>query len=239
MTSPDPTCRLGADPAEAGRAAAHQLVRELCGSVAASGYEPEPGLLLGAARVRPMASAADLGNIPDAGPVLVAAGAAYGALEALAASFLLDEIRPDVKVVADRFLAGAPSLRPRFVASDPWDLRPAAPSSLRALRQELAWLSSGGLLAAFVEEDDWGTAVRLARRAGAAIVPAAVTREWTRLPENGTIEMRFGAPVTSERLNRFALDAEAADYLRWRTRELAGRHRPALRLVPRQVAQSA
>lgn len=232
MTFPDPTCRLGADPAEAAGVAAHQLVRDLCASVAASGYEPEPGLLLGAARVRPTASEADLRNIPEAGPVLVAAGAAYGVLEALTASLLIDEIRPDVKVVADRFLAGAPNLRPRFVASDPWDLRRAAPANFRALRHELAWLGSGGLLAAFVEEDGWGTAVRLARLAGAAIVPAAVTRQRTQLPENGAIELRFGAPITPERLRQFA-DSEAADYLRWRTRELAARHRPALRLVPR------
>ena len=232
MTSPDPSCSFGA-----GRMEAHHLVRNLCASVAASGYALEPGLLLGAARVRPTASEADLANIPETGPVLVAVGAPYGALEALAASFLLDEIRPDVKVVADRFLAGAPNLRPRFVASDPWDLQPAAPSNFRALRQGLAWLGSGKLLAAFVEEDAWGTAVRLARRAGSAIVPAAVTRQqW---PENGTIELRFGAPVASARLARFALDAEAADYLRWRTRELAARHRPALRLVPRPVTRSA
>jgi hypothetical protein len=213
--------------------AAHQLVRNLCASVMASGYEPEPGLLLGAAHVRPTASEADLANIPETGPVVVAAGAAYGALEALAASFLLDELRPDVKVVADRFLAGAPNLRPRFVASDPWDLRRAAPANFRALRQELAWLSRGGLLAAFVQDDAWGTAVRLARLAGAAIVPAAVTHQRTQLPENGTIELRFGAPATRERLDQFALDADAADYLCWRTRELAVRHRPALRLVPR------
>jgi hypothetical protein len=233
MTSPDPTSRLGADPAEAARVEAHQLVRNLCASVAASGYAPDPGLLLGAARVRPTASDADLANIPETGPVLVAAGAAYGTLDALAASFLLDEIRPDVKVVADRFLAGAPNLRRRFVASDPWDLRRAAPANLRALRHELAWLRSGGLLAAFVEQDAWGTAVRLARLAGAAIVPASVTRHETHLPENGTIELRLGAPVTPDRLGQFALDADAAAYLCWRSRELAARHRPALRLVPR------
>jgi len=233
MTFPDPTCRLSADPAQASRVEAHQLVRNLCASVAASGYAPEPGLLLGAARVRPTASEADLRNIPETGPVLVAAGAPYGALEALAASFLLDEIRPDVKVVADRFLAGAPNLRPRFVASDPWDLRRAAPANVRALRHELAWLCSGGLLAAFAEEDAWGTAVRLARFAGAAIVPAAVTRQRTQLPENGAIELRFGPAVTPRRLGQFALDTDAAAYLCWRSRELAARHRPALRLVPR------
>ncbi len=224
--------------------ATHQRVRNLCASVTAGGYEPEPGLLLGAARVRPTASEADLANIPQTGPVLVAAGAAYGALEALAASFLLDEIRPDVKVVADRFLAGTPNLRPRFVAWDPWDLRRATSANFRALRQELAWLCSGALLAAFVEQDAWVTAVRLARLADAAIVPAAVTHSRTQLPENGAIELRLGAPVTSARLGQFALDTEAADYLRWRTGELAGRHRPALRLVPRpsrfdRVTQSA
>jgi len=213
--------------------ATYRLVRNLCADVLASGYEPDPGLLLGAARVRPTASESDLERIPAVGPVLVAAGAAYGALEALAASFMLDEIRPDVKVVADRFLAVAPNLRPRFVASDPWDRRRAAPANVRALGQGLAWLRSGGLLAAFVDQDAWTAAVRLARLAGAAVVPAAVTRPQTQNPESGAIELRFGAPVGSERLARFALDADAAAYLCWRTCELAGRHRAALRLVPR------
>lgn len=233
MTIPEPTCSLGKDPAGAGCLATYRLVRNLCAGVLASGHEPDPGLLLGAARVRPIASEADLERIPPAGPVLVAAGAAYGALEALAASFLLDEIRPDVKVVTDRFLAVAPNLRPRFLASDPWDRRRAAPANVRALRQGLAWMRSGGLLAAFVDQDAWAAAVRLARLAGAAIVPAAVTRLQTQLPENGAIELRLGAPVSSERLARFALDADAAAYLCWRSSELAGRHRPVLRLVPR------
>jgi hypothetical protein len=236
MTIPDPICSLGADSAGTGSMATYRLVRNLCATVLASGYEPNPGLLLGAARVRPTASEADLENIPATGPVLVAAGAAYGAIEALAASFLLDEIRPDVKVVADRFLAASPNLRPRFVASDPWDRRRAAPVSVRALRQGLVWLCSGGLLAAFVEKEAWGAAVRLARLTGAAVVPSAVTREQTGLPENGAIELRLGAPVSAERLDRFGLD-EAAAYLSWRACELAGRHRPALRLVPR-VAQA-
>ena len=213
--------------------ATYRLVRNLSAEVLASGYEPDPGLLLGAARVRPTASEADLENVPATGPVLVAAGAAYGALEALAASFLLDEIRSDVKVVADRFLALTPNLRPRFLASDPWDRRRAAPANVRALRQGLAWLCSGGLLAAFVERDAWSAAVRLARLTGAAIVPAAVTREQTGVSENAAIELRLGASVDSQRLGRFALDSEAAAYLCWRTCELAGRHRPALRLVPR------
>jgi hypothetical protein len=174
-----------------------------------------------------------------AGPVLVAAGAAYGALAELAASVLLDEIRPDVKVVADQFVATAPNLRPRFIACDPWEDHRAALVNVRALREGLAWLRCGGLLAAFLAEEGWGAAVRLARRAGAAIVPAAVAWRQTGLPEGGAVEMRFGAPLASERLAEFALDAHATAYLRWRVNLLACRHEPALRLVPRLATGAA
>ncbi len=238
MTIPEPGCSPSPDPSGTGCLATYRLVRNLCAGVLAGGYEPDPGLLLGAARVRPTASAADLDNIPPAGPVLVAVGAAYGALEALAASFLLDEIRPDVKVVADRFLAAAPNLRPRFVASDPWDRRRAAPANVGALRQGLAWLRSGGLLAAFVEQDtSWAAVARLARLAAGTIVPAAVAQAQTQLPENAAIELRLGVPVSFRRLALFTRDDEAAGYLCWRTCELAARHRPALRLVPRPVGR--
>lgn len=239
MGTPEPTCRLAADPAGSGRTAAFQLLRGLCASVLASGYEPTPGILLGAARVRPMASEGDLRNIPAAGPVLVTAGAAYGALEALVASALLDEIRPDVKVLADLFVATAPNLRPRFVACDPWEQRRAAPANVRGLRDGLAWLRSGGMLAAFVEEDGWAAAVRLARLTDAAIVPAAVTRPRTRMPEGGSIELRFGAPITAQRLAEFALNSEAIGYLRWRTNLLIWRDQPVLRLVPRPATVHA
>ncbi len=233
MTNPQPGCCLGADAAETGRLATYRLARNLCASVLASGYEPDPGLLLGAARVRPVASDGDLGNIPAAGPVLVAVGAAYGVLEALAASVLLDETRHDVKVMADQFIAAQPTLRPRFVACDPWDRRRAAPANEHALRQGLAWLQSGGLLAVFVDEDGWAAAVRLARLADASIVPAAAIRSRSELPENGAIELRLGVPVTSLRLAQFTGGADAAGYLRWRVGELGRRHQPALRLVPK------
>ncbi len=239
MTIPELACSLAADPAGSGRLATYRLVRNLCASVLASGQTPVPGLLLGAAKVRPVANGGDLEKIPPAGSVFVAAGAAYGAIDALAASVLLDEIRPDAKVVADRFVATAPNLRPRFIACDPWEVRRAAPVNVRALREGLAWLRSGGLLAAFLAEEGWGAAVRLARRAGAAIVPAAVAWRQTGLPEGATVEMRFGAPLASERLAEFALDAHASAYLRWRVNLLACRHEPGLRLVPRLATGAA
>jgi hypothetical protein len=236
MTIPEPACGLGSDPAGCGRLATYRLVRNLCASVVASGYAPTPGLLLGAAKVRPTASAGDLDNIPADGPVLVAVGAAYGAIEALAVSVLLDEIRPDVRVAADRFVATGPNLRPHFVACDPWACQRAAILNVRALRQGAAWLRSGGLLAAFVAEDGWTTAVRLARLAGAAIVPATASRRQTGSPEGEAIELRLGAPLGAERLAGFARDAHATGYLRWRANLLARRHEAALRLVPRPKA---
>jgi hypothetical protein len=164
-------------------------------------------------------------------------GALYRTLDALAASALLDECRPDVKVLADPFVAAAPNLTPRFLAYDPWDEGQAAPANVRASRRALGWLRSGRLLAAFVDDARWSVVVRLARLARCAIVPAAVART---LRETGTIELRFGAPLAPARLAGFATDGEAVGYLRWRVNVLSWRHEAALRLVPRiATAESA
>lgn len=212
-------------------------MRDLCADVLLRGFTPSAGILLGAAGVRPLAEEADLDNIPAAGPVLVTVGAHYGSLEALAASFLLDDLRPGVRILSDAFIAAAPNQRLRFLPFDPWERRRAAAINVRAVRRGLAWLRSGGLLLAFVEENGWAAAVRTARLSRTAIVPAALIRKHRGMPGEGTIELRFGKLLSAERLSGLS-DAEAIGYLRWRIGLLSRRDQPALRLVPR-LAQLA
>ncbi len=217
------------DTAHRERLAAYRLVRNLSAEVLAREYEPSAGLMLGVAGVRPVASESDLENVPAAGPCLIGIAAGYGALGALAAAVLLDEYRPDAMVFADQVLAAVPNLRSRFIGYDPWTSRTAAARNTCALRKGVVWLRSGGALAVLVEEKGWPIAVRLARLAEAAIVPASIVRPG----EEPAIELRIGAPLGVERLARMPADDEAAGYLRWRANLLARRDQPAMRLVPR------
>lgn len=233
MTNPEPVCRIPLETKERRHLGAYRLVRNLCAAVLTNGYEPTPGLMLGAARIRPVADDADRESVPAAGPVLVAIGAPYGVIEALAASTLLGDLRPDVKTLADPFVATAPGLASRFLAHNPWERRTANPANVQAAHRAMRWLRSGGLLAAFMDEDGWNAAVRVARLARASVMPAAVVRKHTTMAGTGSVELRIGAPLLAARLASFARDAEAIGYLRWRTNLLAWRHQPAPRLVPR------
>jgi hypothetical protein len=94
-------------------------------------------------------------------------------------------------------------------------------------------MQSGGLLAAFAGGEGWPSVVRAARAAHAVVIPAVAVWRRTPVPEGGTIEVRFGAPLPQERLSGFAADRDAGHYLRWRTNLVAWRHEAPVRLVPR------
>ncbi len=224
MTIPEPKWLLAADPGQQDRLATYTLVQYLRNEALGNDYEPSPAVLLGAAQVRPMVSDADLKNVPVSGPAIVVVASRYGALEALAASTLLEDLRPDVKVVADPFLAAIPDLRPRFVESDPWERRPGAPLNTSAIGRSLAWLNSGGLLVVFSHDDGGEGAVRLAYLSSAALVPACTARTETGVPGTVAIALRLGAPLTRDRLASMSSDAEAAGYLRWTANVLSRRH---------------
>ncbi|HVX68017.1 MAG TPA: hypothetical protein VHA11_15500 [Bryobacteraceae bacterium] len=206
-----------------------------------------PGRVLVSAGFRPHASGEDLARIPASGPVLAVADGVPCAIESLAAADLLGRARTGVKVLAGNFLSKAPGVCAWFVPYERRESRDRARGNLRAAFAALAHLRSGGLLAAFPsdarqrfasagEEPGWAAAVRLARLAGAAIVPVSLACMQAPDFPGGmpcSLEMQVGAPLDPARLAAFASDGEAGSYVRWRTTLLVRQRETPVRLVPR------
>jgi putative hemolysin len=142
--------------------------------------------LLAQMRIETCISQADRSRIPDAGPVLVVANHPYGVLDGAIITVLLTSVRPDVKVLTNHLLGDVPELQKHCIFVDPFQTDRSVESNRKALREALAWLQQGGMLAMFpagevsnwqapmanVADPRWSdTAVRLIRRTGAASLP--------------------------------------------------------------------
>jgi len=91
--------------------------------------------------------AAELGQIPAQGPVVVVANHPFGGIEGLLLAGLLRRVRSDVRVMANFLLSRIPELAELFIAVDPF--RGPQASNAAGLRQSLRWLKGGGLLLVF------------------------------------------------------------------------------------------
>jgi putative hemolysin len=142
--------------------------------------------LLAEMRVGLRVEAADQARIPATGPAVVVANHPYGMLDGAILTVLLTRVRPDVKVVTNFLLSDVPELQRHCIFVDPFHTDQSAESNRRSLRQALAWLHGGGMLAMFpsgevshwqmpaaqIADPEWNdAAVRLIRRSGAAALP--------------------------------------------------------------------
>lgn len=202
----------------------------------------------------------DLDRIPRSGPTVAVANHPFGLLEGLVLASFMPKIRRDYKIVVNSLLAGLSDFQDRFIFVDPFGGLEATRRNLRAVRASLEFVRSGGLLILFpageVAHLDWmhrtvsdppwhPTAARIARRAGAPVVPfyfgganslgfqlagtvnpnlrtISLFREL--LNKRGrTVEIRVGRPVPAQNLAAFADAERATAYLRYRTYLLEGR----------------
>ena len=131
----------------------------------------------------------DLRNVPCSGPMVVLANHPFGGLDALVLLDLISRVRDDTRVLANHYLGGIGALRDRLLLVDPFGGPGAAGRNGPALRAALRWLERGGSLLAFpagevasyrlsrarVVEPAWSSVpLRLARRAGAQVIPTFV-----------------------------------------------------------------
>ncbi len=176
-------------PALAGKFLPLVRVRELYRRVRQSpeGFGLEK--LLAEMRVDLRVDAADTARIPTTGPVVVVANHPFGMLDGAVLAVLLTRVRPDVKVMTNYLLRDVPELARHCIFVNPFETGAARGSedvNRRAVREALAWLRGGGMLAVFpagevshwqfpqaeIADPAWNdTAARLIRRTGAAALP--------------------------------------------------------------------
>jgi putative hemolysin len=142
--------------------------------------------LLAEMRVELRVDAADTARIPTTGPVVVVANHPFGMLDGGVLAVLLTRVRPDVKVMTNYLLRDVPELARHCIFVDPFQSAAARDTNRHAVREALAWLRQGGMLAVFpagevshwqfpqaeIADPAWNdTAARLIRRTGAAALP--------------------------------------------------------------------
>src|SRR5580693_6050369 len=142
--------------------------------------------LLAEMRIGLTVGAADQERIPANGPVVVVANHPYGVLDGAILTVLLTRVRPDVKVLTNFLLSDIPELQKHCIFVDPFQTDRSLESNRRGLREALAWLQKGGMLAIFpagevsqwqmpaaqIVDPEWNdTAVRLIRKTGATVLP--------------------------------------------------------------------
>src|SRR3974390_493374 len=142
--------------------------------------------LLSEMRVNIRVDSADQARIPSSGPVVVVANHPYGMLDGAILAVLLTRVRHDAKILTNFLLADVPELQKHCIFVDPFEPDHSLESNRRALRQALAWLRQGGMLAVFpagevshlqmpaaqVADPEWNpTAARLIQKTGASALP--------------------------------------------------------------------
>ena len=178
--------RIAEFPGLVGKLAPVDKVRDLYGRVQRSPDGFHLQNLLAEMRVELRVGAADQARIPASGPVVVVANHPYGVLDGALLTVLLTRVRADVKVLTNSLLGDVPELQEHCIFVDPFQIDRSVDSNRRALREALAWLQEGGMLAMFpagevapwqmpaaqIADRQWNQmAVRLIRRTGATALP--------------------------------------------------------------------
>jgi putative hemolysin len=142
--------------------------------------------LLTEMRVDLRVAAADTARIPSTGPVVAVANHPFGMLDGVVLAVLLTRVRADVKVMTNYLLRDVPELARHCIFVDPFQNGAATNTNREAVREALAWLRQGRMLAIFpagevshwqfpqaeIADPAWNdTAARLIRRTGAAALP--------------------------------------------------------------------
>lgn len=147
--------------------------------------------LLAALDVEVVISEADRRRIPKTGAVVALANHPFGIVEGVALAQLLPQIRPDVKIMANRLLGELSEIADRIICVDPFGGPEARRSNARGMREAMDWLEGGGMLLVFpagevsqlefnfprvaVSDPAWSKSIaRLLRKTKAAALPMFV-----------------------------------------------------------------
>ena len=128
----------------------------------------------------------DLARIPKEGPVVIVSNHPFGGIEGVAFIRMLEQVRPDYKVMANYFLDAIPEMREMFIFVNPFGGEGATKQNIRPIQESLRHLKGGHILGVFpsgevssvdlrsrlVRDPPWNPMIAsLARKTGATIVP--------------------------------------------------------------------
>ena len=147
--------------------------------------------LLAALGVEVAVSEEDRRRIPKTGAVVALANHPFGIVEGVALAQLLSQIRPDVKIMANRLLGEFSEIADLIICVDPFGGPEARRSNARGMREAMEWLVGGGMLLVFpagevsqlefkfprvgVSDPVWSRSIaRLLRKTKAAALPIFV-----------------------------------------------------------------
>jgi putative hemolysin len=137
-------------------------------------------------RIECAVSDADFARVPASGPTVVTANHPFGLLDGAVLGALLSRVRPDVKILTNVLLAEIPELHEHCIFVDPFGGDESVARNCRGVKQAIAWLCSGGMLAMFpagevshlrlrevgIADPEWNSlAARLVRLTEATTLP--------------------------------------------------------------------
>lgn len=137
--------------------------------------------------VEPQVSAQDLERIPKTGRALVVANHPFGLIEGIVLAAVLEQARPDARILTNFLLARFPEAHDVCIFVDPFGGEDSIQANRQGMKDCLEWLTRReGLLAAFpagevshfdprrraILDPPWNSNVaRLARRSAAPVIP--------------------------------------------------------------------
>jgi len=127
-----------------------------------------------------------LESIPKTGPVVLVSNHPFGGIEGVVLADILGKVRPDFRIMANTLLGRVTELKEFFLLVDPFGNTDSPKKNIRPLRESMAWVKNGGLLAIFpsgtvshlqldrreVSDPVWHETIgRIVRSTGAPVVP--------------------------------------------------------------------
>ena len=131
-------------------------------------------------------SATDLEKIPQRGSLVVVANHPFGGLEGVILGRILLDVRPDVKILGNYLLKHIEGICDSIISVDPFVDKSSAATNMKGLKEAIACLRAGGVLATFpagevssfhaaqrqIVDPQWSKHIGgLVRRTKAAVLP--------------------------------------------------------------------